>query len=266
MDTKTKQIIGVLALGIIAIGGAFAYQNYQKTHPKLSNTTGSDAGYPDARFEGIPEGATVQITDRLNAELFNKTPKPSLSRSLPQGSFTKEQYLIAVSNRKALVKAINDNPAAMANWLNLGILHKQAGDYEGARIYWSYVATVNPTNLSAHWDLATLYELYLKDLAKAEEEFNKVISLDTTYISAYLELSATYANSNDKNKAIETLTRGLLSNKNAIDLLIARGKLYRDMGNKAEAIKDYTAAIALAKTQKNDSLVATLTSEQSAIK
>ena len=258
---NSKPLIFVLALILIFIAAGVGYLVYGRPNSLRS----LQGGVSITNIEGLPEGTTVEIVDRVNADLFDKTPRPSLSRTLPAGNVSADVYTILVQKRKETVALIESNLASMTQWINLGILHKQVGDYEGARIYWNYVVTVNPENIAAHWNLATLYGNYLKDTAKAESEFKKVIALDTHYTAAYTELSVMYQSIGNSDKALAILLGGLAHNPGNLDLLIAKAHLYRDMGKKVEAAGAYDAAIAQAKKENNTSLAATLTAEKNAL-
>lgn len=268
--TKVTTYILVCAaiLGIVLIG-FFGYKKYHGTPTGTdlggvvnSTTTTSADG---TQISGIPEGATVQIEDRLDAQAYDHTPKPSLNRTFPQGTFTVNEYALLKKQRDTLTSAITTNPPIMSNWISLGILHKQVGDYEGARIYWTYVATVSPQNIAAHWDLASLYELYIKDRNAAQQQFAKVIALDKTYVSAYIESANTYVDAGDTANALSILGKGIVANTGSTDLLIARAHLYRSLKNTSSAKADYNAAITLASKAGNSTLAAELTDEMNAL-
>lgn len=272
MNSSNKYVLAVLALVVIAIGGAFAYRAFHKDNTQTSPTetdtiatTSTADGGISVSLDGLPEGATATIVGSVDSKLYESTPKPSLERSLPHGTLPADAHAILMKNRQTVVAEIQKNPAVMSNWMALGIMHKQVNDFEGARIYWNYVATVNSTNISAHWNLGTLYENYLKDPARAESEFKKVLALDATYITAYVELATMLQSNGNTTGAVSVLSDGLKKNPGALDLLIARAHLYRDTGNSTAARADYATAIALATKAQNTALTQTLTQERDAI-
>jgi len=270
MTQNTK--IGVIVLAVvILLGAGIAYTKYsQKSLPTGissggTSDTSSTTSNGNSEVSGIPEGASVTVTDRLNANLYSSTPKPSLDRPLPQGSLSAEAYAALKRKREQALVLIKENPAAMNNWMGLGIMHKQAGDNEGARIYWTYVATVNPENTTAHYNLAILYANYLKDPAQAVAEFGKAITADPKNAIPYTAYAEFLITQGKKDQALAILDQAVKAIPDSIDLLIAKAHLLRDMGNKASARLAYDAAIKLANTQDNANLAATLTAEKNAM-
>ncbi len=270
MTTQKKLL---LALTIIVLLGGLTGYAYFTNKPLLegvdsqqATSTGSNTNLPEITgIEGLPEGANAEIIGTLNSELFTNTPKPALDRALHQGNLSSEAYTILKNKRAGIVAEINKNPAVMQNWLVLGVVHKQVGDFEGARIYYSYVATVNPENLVAHWNLGTLYENDLHDLTKAEAEFRKVLALDPQYAPAYLELSTMFINAKDWKKAETILLEGIAKLPKDIDLRVAQANYFKLRGDKTQARASYDAAIALAKEQNNSALAASLEADKNAL-
>lgn len=258
LSKKHKIIALSLATALIIVGGAIYYL--------LGEKSTSDHG-PVAvtQIDGLPEGASVEVVDSVNEQLFNTTPRPALERPLPRGGATEEVYALMVKHRAEAVAMLRENPALMTQWLGLGAAHKQAGDYEGARIYFTYVATVNPGNLSAHLNLGNLYAYYLKDAKAAEVSYMKAISVDPTYVSAYGELYLARMAQGKTKEAVSALTEGLAKNPKALDLAVALAHHYRDQHDVVKAKEAYAAAIKLAKEEKNTSLEAALTAEMSAV-
>ncbi len=265
MTTQRKIALVVAILLVVAAGAAFYL--YKKTTQPPSET-GTQNGNPITitAVGGAPGNATVTVVERLNAELYDKTPKPSLTRAFPQGNMPADEYKIFLSKHDKAIAAIKANPAFMENYLTLGTLYKQIGDYEGARMYFTYVATVSPQNLAAHWDLGTLNENYLKDYAKAESEFRTAIALEPAYISAYIELATMFVNINAKDKAKTILAQGLVKNPTSIDILVAQAQVYTSLGDTNGAKQSYDKAIALAQKDGNTNLVASLTADKNALK
>lgn len=257
MSRTHKLVALAAALALILLGSlALWYLNRQAP---------ADSGIEVTNIDGLPEGATVEVVDRVDADLFDNTPRPPLDRPLPQGSATAQVYSIMLDQRARAVAMIEESPASMTQWLGLGILHKQAGDYEGARIYFSYVATVNPNNLGAHWNLAQLYQYYLKDMARAEAEYRRVISLDPAFILAYSELYMLLMTQGKTDAAVAALAAGIDKNADDTDLKVTLARHYRDARDIPKAKEAYDAAIATAERIGNVTLVASLRTERAAL-
>lgn len=257
--SKKHKILALgLAAALVIVGGVVYYALGEKS-------PAHEGPVAVTQIDGLPEGASVEVVDSVNEQLFNNTPRPPLERPLPRGSATDEVYALMVKHRAEAVAMLTENPARMTQWTGLGAAHKQAGDYEGARIYFTYVATVNPGNLSAHLNLGNLYAYYLKDAGKAEVSFMKAIAVDAAYTGAYAELYLARMAQGNVEAAVSALTEGLEKNPKALDLAVTLAHHYRDQRDVVKAKETYNAAIKLAKEAKNASLEATLTSEMSGL-
>jgi tetratricopeptide (TPR) repeat protein len=255
--TKSQKYLALgLALALIALGAAALW---------YLDTSAPQGGVEVTKIEGLPEGATVEVVDSVDSRLFDSTPRPALERALPQGTTPETIYAAMLKNRAEAVAMIKENPALMSQWIGLGAVHKQAGDYEGARIYWTYVATVNPRNLAVHWNLGNLYAYYVKDSAKAEASFTKAIAIDPAFIPAYLELYLIRKESGKTELAIEALSSGIAKNPADIDLRIALARHYRDAKDAAAARAAYDGAITAAEKAGDASLASQLRAEKAAL-
>ncbi len=264
MTTSKKLLVGLIVL--VILGGLTSYAYF--TNKPLSDgeegqSTGTGGEVVD--IEGLPDGASVEVIGSLNSELFNNTPRPSLERSLPQTGLPADAYAILKKKRDDLIAEINRNPAAMQNWLALGTVHKQVNDFEGARMYYQYVVTVNPENLTAHWNLGTLYRNYLKDTTKAEASLRVVIKLDVKYTPAYLELASMFTDMKNWTKAEAILKDGTSALPKDVDMWVAQAQYFKLRGDKTQARSAYDKAIALAKEQNNTQLAASLEADKNAL-
>lgn len=264
-----KNILIATIAAVLLIGGAGFYVYLEKPNlpfvaPETSNTV--DPGSVDVKLDGVPEGATVEITDRVNAERFDNTPRPTLDRALPQTGVSAEAHAILKIKREGIVAEIEKNPASMTNWLALGTIHKQVNDYEGARIYYTYVVTVNPESLVAHWNLGSLYKDYLKENTKAETEFRAVVKLDPKYIDGYIALHDLYVAMSAKDKAEAVVKEGLKANPDDLNLLVLQAHFYATIGETAKARTSYDLAIAAAKKMNEQAYATTLQAEKDALR
>ena len=108
------------------------------------------------------------------------------------------------------LKKNNDN---LENWLVLGVYRKMIGDYEGAREIWEYASAIRPQNSISFNNLGELYAYYLKDNAKAEENYQKAIENDPSAIYIYrnfFDFYRYFAKNTAKARAI--LEQGIAAN------------------------------------------------------
>lgn len=135
--------------------------------------------------------------------------------------------------------ALEKNPSDFNDWIAVGITKKFFNDYEGARDAWEYVIVLYPNDSLAFENLGNLYALYLRDNSKAEYYYKKAIENNSIESSFYIALADFYKNFlGDNSKAINTILSGLEKIKDA-NLFLSIASLYRDIGDKSNAIKYY---------------------------
>lgn len=122
-----------------------------------------DKGDPQARFDAALQ--QWKQNDIAEAEASLK----SLVEDFPEhsGPWANLGILYAKSNRRqpaiaALSKAATLNPKndVAFNWL--GILNREAGDFQRARLAYEKALDANPESALAHYNLAILLDLHLK--------------------------------------------------------------------------------------------------------
>ncbi len=122
-----------------------------------------DKGDPQARFSAAME--LWQRNDVAEAE----TALKALTTDFPEfsGPWTNLGILYAKSNRRPLAVAALSRAASLNakndvafNWL--GILNREAGDLERARLAYQKALDANPDSALAHYNLAILLDAHLK--------------------------------------------------------------------------------------------------------
>ncbi len=92
------------------------------------------------------------------------------------------------------------------SWINIGILKKRLGDYQGAEDAWQNAISYNPDQPLAFGNLADLYLFELKEIEKAEEYYKKVLTMSPNYYNYYIGLATLYRyEMTDKANLIENL-------------------------------------------------------------
>ena len=131
---------------------------------------------------------------------------------------SKEVGLMRLEDREKLYQEIRDTGRALKehpelgqSWLQLGLLKKVIGDYEGARDAWEYIALINPVHHIPSQNLGELYWRYLPNYSKAEEKFRAAIRINPVDSTVYLSLSELYrtASTQKKDQADDLLLVGL---------------------------------------------------------
>lgn len=128
------------------------------------------------------------------------------------------------------------------HWINIGVLKKKLGDYQGAEEAWLKAASINDQRSLAYGNLAFLYGYSLKDYQKCEEYYLKAIDLGANNYSYYANLADIYKyNLTDKKDQVESLMLSGVEkciDKVDGDLYMYLAFYFEDEGNLAKA-KDY---------------------------
>jgi tetratricopeptide (TPR) repeat protein len=128
----------------------------------------------------------------------------------------------------ATVAVLASKPTDFQAWINLGLLRKLSGDYEGAVRDWSYVAKLYPKSTVPFDNLGWLYLDFIKDYPKAEANFKQAIANDKHDITAYQQLFSLYTIYGYKkgtSAAADLIRDGLKANPNNEILLQLQAQL-----------------------------------------
>jgi tetratricopeptide (TPR) repeat protein len=134
------------------------------------------------------EEKAIQIYEsnirRVSAGIYDESIKKSFSalgKLLPvkYAKHEKSEPLTSVTlnndgkdeDEKALVKATEQVPPNIEAYNQLGIHYRNNGRFDNARNAYEKALVINPNYLSAHLNLGILYDLYLRDVGKALEQY-----------------------------------------------------------------------------------------------
>lgn len=257
MSSKRTAIILVSIL-VISLGLATAsYTIGKKAHNAEMTTTVDSATSTDSSSSPITitssNGASGYKVKVISSSVQTAPTHPQIDRPLAFAStVTNDQKTAFQDAANKLQAMLKNDPTSGALWINLGTVRKMAGDYEGAKEAWEYVAAAAPNNTGALSNLADLYANFLKDNAKAESYYEKVISLAPQSTDAYKDLATIYATMNTSvanNRAEEILAQGIDANPRAFDLRLILARLYRQEGDMTDAKLEYSYAANSASAQ-----------------
>lgn len=274
MSSKRTAIILVSIL-VISLGLAIvSYTIGKKAHNADTATTtmtsttatnASDSPITITSSHGTTGYRVHVISDSLQAAPTHPTIDRPLAFSAGMPDDQKTTLQNAADKLQAMLK---DDPTSGALWINLGTVRKMAGDYEGAKEAWEYVANAAPNNTAALFNLADLYANFLKDDAKAESYYEKVIALDSGSTDAYKDLATIYTTLNTpvaNNKAEEVLAQGIDANPRAFDLRVILARLYRQEGDITDAKLEYSYAVNSASAQGQEDAAKSIKQEASGL-
>lgn len=142
--------------------------------------------------------------------------------------FTLEQRERLYSTIRAQARALIQNPTFFNGWIELGLLKKVIGDFEGARDAWEYAGLIEPLNSLSFSNLGELYWRYIHEYPKSEANFRISIKHKPDDIQNYVSLAELYHYSYKEKYELsdDVLLEGLGSNPNNPTLLRRLAHLY----------------------------------------
>ncbi len=207
-----------------------------------SSTAPASPGNPPVRS---PETAVVPVSLRPNASASPSAPSytgrdPAEVRPVPDEVkvFTdsqKQKLYAGIASYGAAAKAhLSDYNV----WMQLGILKKEIGDFEGARDAWEYAGMLAPQGSVAFANLGDLYWRYLHDFPKAEANLKIAIAHKSDDAASWAELSDLYYYSYKEHAALadQVLLDGLKSNPDNDTLMRHLAYLYEMQARYGDAL------------------------------
>lgn len=225
--SKYKKLILIIFILAIFIGVAiFIYKDFNSVSVKTSN---EDFNNPFLNLKN-DENQTIKNAREENNEdkiyqdlrakeqiqniAILKEKIPDLSRPIEiktaLGDETKKETIEKING---LSNGLKKDYDSLEQWLELGLLRKLIGDYDGARDAWKFAALIRPKDAVAFHNLGFLYWQNFKDYKKAEENYLKATENNPKDILAYVDLSNVYYFSlKDASRAKDILNKGLKNN------------------------------------------------------
>ena len=147
----------------------------------------------------------------------------------------KNQIYQSIRENGSAVKA---NPGFFTGWIQLGVMKKTIGDFEGARDAWEYASVIQPKNSLSYANLGELYWRYLREYPKSEKNFRTSITHKPDDEATYVSLAELYHYSMPEkyNAAPGVLLEGLTA-------IPENGTLMRRLAYLYEQRKEYAAAL-----------------------
>jgi len=149
----------------------------------------------------------------------------------------------------AVKQSLIETPDQLDGWLQLGMLKKFVGDYQGAEAAWIKAGELRPKNSTSFGNLADLYVNFSKEYDKAELAYQKAIensqgeAKNVNFYRNYYYFA--YYNLADFNKTESILLAGLADNPKSSDMPALLGSFYSETGKISQAIEYYQKALEL---------------------
>ena len=214
---------------VLLVCGGLAFYFYKKLSPKIqdggiigqSNSSSSQTagntvniGGVTIQGEGDMKGVKIEPVAITNNKRAVNVPLPNLNKGIKiTVDMSEEAKRIATTKIQDLSSQLKKDSDNLENWLVLGVYRKMIGDYEGAREVWEYASAIRPQNSISFNNLGELYAYYLKDNAKAEENYKKAIENDPSAVYIYRNFFDFYRYfAKDTAKARAILEQGIAAN------------------------------------------------------
>lgn len=203
----------------------------------------NDNSKPPVAENLSPQKSTILYTGRDPAEV---RPVPEEVKV-----FTEEQRQQLYATIQTHANVVKSDPAYFNGWIQIGVLKKMIGDFEGARDAWEYASLIQPGNSLSYANLGELYWRYLHDYPNSEknllisiknkpDDFQTHITLAELYYYSYTEKSAL---------AEKVLLDGIAGNAEnfsvKVNLIKALAALYRRQQEFSKAIAELQKVLAM---------------------
>ncbi len=208
---RNKKLIIAVAVFVVIAGfsGWFIYRDLKKTQENGSPAPTAPAAN-EVNFEE-QQAAALKRQEEIKKQM------PDLDRKIVvTENLSTEVRLRAINDIGATVAILKEDYDRREEWLNLGLVYKLIGDYEGAKQAWEFTTLIRPEDPVAYHNLGDLYSQYLPDFSKAEKNYLEAIEKDTGHQAFfYVKLFEFYRYYSKKpDLAEKTLVEALKTNTN----------------------------------------------------
>lgn len=206
-----KKIITYLIIAVVLAGAGYfiwrdvSAQKGRGTVSEVKAENGKDVATATTTATTTTAKPAAKVTETaLNVPDFSKiTIDPSIT------GIVKEKLIADIQKVIVILKGNSMDSTA---WIQLGILRKNAKDYDGAIAAWEFANTLSPQNSVPLLNIANLYGYYLHDNAKAEEYLKKAIAAEPKDGYAYFKSFEFYTDIKEPAKARAVLEQGVAAN------------------------------------------------------
>lgn len=152
----------------------------------------------------------------------------------------KEQNQLAKA-KNSFLTAVENNPEHIDAWIELGKLAEQSRD-DLAETYYKNALLIDKDNINILHHLAYYYQNNEK-IEKAIDTYHQIVTIDPTYVSAYLNTGIIYLKQDSIPKAFESFNTMIKTNKTNPKGYYFRGLSHYMGHNNAAAKADFEQAL-----------------------
>lgn len=134
------------------------------------------------------------------------------------------------------------DPKSPGNWVNLGWIYFQQGQYNQALAQYKKAMDIDPNYYPAYYNLGLAY-MQVKKYDLAAETLKKAVTLEPKSGVAFLNLGISYTQLGKYDEALKYLQQAYKFNSGSAEVLYQIGLAYEKSGRKEDAIYQYNAAV-----------------------
>jgi len=129
--------------------------------------------------------------DEIN-KIYIAADFPSALGKVEQGRMSQEILNLSLEDLNKQYRKLQEGDHIYIRWVNVGILKKRFDDYQGAEKAWLRATDYAPEQTLAMGNLADMYLFDMGQYEKAEEYYQKVLSMNTSNYNYYVGLASLY--------------------------------------------------------------------------
>ncbi len=230
-----KNLIIIVAILLLVAGAAgwFIYKDWNKARVLAPTASTPNEKKPEIalsseeikkKMPDLDREIAININTQLPADFKEKT----------------------VNEIKEMREKLKEDYNTLENWLQLGLLYKAIGDFEGAAEAWEFATLIRPNDAVAFHNLGDLYWLNLPDFPKAEKYLLKAIEINP-HPMFYQKLHELYRYSYKEKAdlADDILKEGISKDPKQAYLMAVLADYYRDIGDTTNALVYYEKALTI---------------------
>ena len=209
-----RNIILALVLGLFLAGGIGYYIYSDVTLIRKADVGELPLNLQEDNRDDVEEEIADTAAPLASSKDILAVSPPDLARPVEfVGLFTPESKKQLTKQIKEISELLAQDSTLFNQWIDLALLRKTIGDYEGARQAWEYAGVIRPLNSLSFSNLGNLYGYYLKNPQKAEENLLRAIENNPKLTYSYIQTADFYLEVlNDRSKAKGILERGIVEN------------------------------------------------------
>lgn len=191
---QNKIIVAVVAILIIA--GSIVFRERISQFLTIDTVSQPPQNNPNQVSETPKENISDnQTTPDVALQLAKYSGRnPTEVRPVPEEVklFSEDQKQQIYAKIEENGRAVIVNPDFFYGWIDLGLLKKTIGDFEGARDAWEYAGVIQPGNSLSFSNLGELYWRYLHVYPQSEANFKIAIKHKPDDWQNYISLAELY--------------------------------------------------------------------------